>query len=303
MPSNAPWIGVVVRVTFNNARSNPSPVYVVNDGVGIFTSTGTGIGPGAMNNFVSESSRPANSLVNSAKPGQVVTLYATGLGPLTAPDNQAPPSGSLPTPVELWVGDVPATVSYSGRSPCCSGLDQVTFTVPATAPEGLWVRLRHQNFAQRRGNFASLAINSKGGACSDSSNSLSAAIQSGGALGQVSLTRMVVHEDVGVNAPVDVSNDFATYSALHISSGPFAFLPSSSVPPPGTCTVYPGAGDFLETGRRSPIPAVSTRRRHTVDYFRTWRPAIGYHQPEGRASGIVSAALFSCQQALPDAGS
>jgi uncharacterized protein (TIGR03437 family) len=138
MPSNAPLGWVSVRVTYNNARSNPSPVYVVNDSVGIFTSTGTGIGPGAMNNFVSASSQPANSLANSAKPGQVVTLYAKGLGPIATPDNQAPPAGTLLTPVEVWVGGIPASVSYSGRSPCCSGLDQVAFTIPANAPPGCW---------------------------------------------------------------------------------------------------------------------------------------------------------------------
>jgi uncharacterized protein (TIGR03437 family) len=61
MPSNAPLGWVSVRVTFNNAKSNPSPVYVVNDSVGVFTSTGTELGPGAINNFVSAKSQPPNS--------------------------------------------------------------------------------------------------------------------------------------------------------------------------------------------------------------------------------------------------
>lgn len=239
MPSNAPLGWVSVKVVYNNARSNPSPVYVVNDSVGIFTSTGTGIGPGAL---------PPNSLANSAKPGQTVTLYATGLGPLTAPDNQAPPPGSLPTPVELWVGGIPASVSYSGRSPCCAGLDQVSFAVPAAAPQGCWVPIYIRTSHAAVSNFASLAINSKGGACSDSSNSFSSAIQSGGSFGTLSLIRMVVHEDVGVNAPVDVSNDFVTYSAQKLPASPYAFLPFYSAPPPGTCTVYPGVGDYLQTG-------------------------------------------------------
>jgi hypothetical protein len=73
-------------------------------------------------------------------------------------------------------------------------------------------------------------------------------IRSGGSLGTVTLMRMVVHEDVGVNAPVDVSNDFVSYSAANISKGPFTFLPFQSTPPPGSCAVYPGGGDFLETG-------------------------------------------------------
>jgi hypothetical protein len=97
-------------------------------------------------------------------------------------------------------------------------------------------------------NFASLAIGPNSAACADSASSLSGIFQKGGSLGTLSLTRMVVHEDVGVNAPVDVSNDFSTYSALKVSGGPYAFLPFYSTPPPGTCTVYPGVGDYFQTG-------------------------------------------------------
>jgi hypothetical protein len=47
---------------------------------------------------------------------------------------------------------------------------------------------------------------------------------------------------------VDVSDDFATYSTLNIPSAPYTFLPFVSAPPAGTCTVYPGTGDFLQSG-------------------------------------------------------
>ena len=248
MPSNAPLGWTSLRVVFNNARSNPSPVYIVNDSVGIFSSTGTGIGPGAINNFVSAQSQPANSLANSAKPGQVVTMFATGLGPITTPDNQAPPTGSLTTPVEVWVGGVPATVSYSGRSPCCSGLDQISFTVPAKAPSGCWAPVEIRTSHATVSNFVSMAIDPKGGACSDASNPLSAAIVKGGSMGILSLSRMTVHEDVGVAAPVDLAEDFVKYSATKQTGGPFAFAPWVSTPPPGTCTVYPGISDFMDTG-------------------------------------------------------
>jgi hypothetical protein len=33
-------------------------------------------------------------------------------------------------PIEIFVGDQPATVTYRGRSGCCAGVDQVVFTVP-----------------------------------------------------------------------------------------------------------------------------------------------------------------------------
>ncbi len=247
MPSNAPLGWVSVRVVRNNAFSNPSPVYVANDSVGIFTATGLGIGSGAINNFVSASNQPANSLAASAKPGQVVTMFATGLGPITSPDNQAPPTGSLPTPVEVWVGGIPASVSYSGRSPCCAGLDQVAFTVPANAPQGCWVPVEVRTSHATVSNFVSMAIDPKGAACSDPANPFTGALVQGKAIGMLSLIRTTIHEDVGVTAPVDVSEDFVTYTATQQTATPFVFAPFTSAPPPGTCTVYPGAGDFFNS--------------------------------------------------------
>jgi uncharacterized protein (TIGR03437 family) len=248
MPSNAPLGWVSLRVIYNNARSNPSPVYIVNDSVGVFSSAGTGIGPGAINNFATAASQPPNSLTNSAKPGQVVTMFATGLGPISAPDNQAPPAGTLATPVEVWVGGIPASVSYSGRSPCCSGLDQIAFTVPANGPHGCWVPVEVRTSHATAGNFVSMAIDPKGAACSDPSNPLSASIVKGGSIGILSLSRMAAHQDVGVSAPVDLTGDFVNYSTTKQTGGPFAFVPWVSTPPPGTCTVYPGISDFMDTG-------------------------------------------------------
>jgi uncharacterized protein (TIGR03437 family) len=247
MPSNAPLGWASVWANFNG-KSNPSPIYIVHDSPGIFTFTGTGIGPAAVQNVLSDGTLVNNSYQASATPGQTEQMYLTGLSPISAPDNQPPPAGNVATPVEVWVGDVPAKVVYSGRSPCCSGLDQIDFVVPTDALQGCWVPVYVRTSHAAVSNFASLAISSNGGACSDSSNSLSAAIQSGGSFGVVSLNRMVVHEDAGVNATVDVSNDFVNYTALKASGVPYAFLPFYASPPPGTCTVYPGIGDFLETG-------------------------------------------------------
>jgi len=180
-----------------------------------------------------------------------VTLYATGLGPITTPDDQAPPTGTLPTPVELWVGGIPAAVSYSGRSPCCAGLDQITFTVPDKAPQGCWVPVEVRTSHSTVSNFASMAIDSKGAACSDPANPVAATVAKGGSLGMLELTRVIGHEDIGVNAPIDVTNDVIGFSATKQAGGPFAFSPFRSVPPPGTCTVYPGVGDFFETAQVS----------------------------------------------------
>jgi uncharacterized protein (TIGR03437 family) len=249
MPSNTPLGWVSVWVTFSNSKSNPSPVYIVHDSPGIFTFTGTGLGPAAVQNAVTATNLPANSNQAAAKPGQLEILYLTGLGPITGADTGAPPVGNLPTPVEIWVGDVPAAVTYSGRSPCCSGLDQINFTVPTNAPQGCWVPVWVRTSHATISNFSSMAIGANGGPCSDATNPYGATVANGGAIGLLALTRLTVHEDLGVNAPLDVTNDFVNYTATKQLGGPFAFAPWLSTPPRGTCTVYQGTGDYLSSGQ------------------------------------------------------
>jgi uncharacterized protein (TIGR03437 family) len=266
MPSNTPLGWVSVWVTYNGQQSNPSPVLIVHDSPGIFTATGTGIGPAAVQNAINATSVVPNSNQASAKPGQTEVLYLTGLGPISAPDNQPAPPGNLPTPVEVWVGGISAAVAYSGRSPCCSGLDQIDFVVPPNAPQGCWVPVAVRTSNVTVANYVSMAIDPAGAPCSDPSNTLSAAIVQGGRLGELTLTRIVVHEDVGVNAAVDVSNDYATYAATNQPGGQFAFTPFLSTPPVGTCTVYPGAGEFFDSGQvpQGVIPTLNSATQLSI---------------------------------------
>jgi uncharacterized protein (TIGR03437 family) len=249
MPSNAPTGWVSLRITYNNAPSNPSPVYVVHDSAGMYTFTGTGMGPAAIQNIASDGSLTINSNQATAKPGQTVQVYLTGLGPITTPDNQPPPAGNLPTQVEVWVGGVPASVVYSGRSPCCSGLDQIDFVVPPTAPTGCWVPVQVRTSGTTVSNTASMAIDANGAPCTDPSNPVSSTLIKGGATGVLSLIRTTIHQDVGVNAPVDVTGDSLSFTASQRPPGPFQFVPFLSAPPPGTCATYRGTGDYWSTGQ------------------------------------------------------
>ena len=108
MPSSAPVGWVSIRVTFNGETSNPSPVRVVDHAPGIFTVNQFGIGQAVLQNFVSAIERPINSTTVTARPGQLATIWLTGLGPIEAPDNEAPPVGTLPFEVEVFIGGVQA---------------------------------------------------------------------------------------------------------------------------------------------------------------------------------------------------
>ena len=246
MPSNTPLGKVSVQITYTNFKSNPAPVTVVNDSFGIISAGGTGQGPGLLQDFVANVVKlPFNTFSKPAKPGQTVIMYGTGLGPVDYADNIAPKQATLATPVEVWVGSEPAKVQYSGRSPCCSGLDEIVFKVPAKAPVGCWVPIQVRTSGATPSNTVTMAISATGSACADSANPYSQPFIKGGNLALLSLVRLSAHEDVGVEKPVDAIRDGYFNSMTHQAGNAFAFLPFVSEPPPGTCTVYQASGDFL----------------------------------------------------------
>lgn len=240
MPSNAPTGAATLRVVTAAGTSNPMTVYVSSSAFGIFTATGLGLGPGILQNYISATDQPINSATIAAKPGQTMILWGTGLGPV-AQDNVAPTAGSLPVKVEVMIGGVSVTPSYSGRTPCCSGVDQIVFQVPSNAPQGCWVPVAVRTAGTTMSNFVTMAITPDGSSCL---NSGSPGVTQGNWGGVISL-RVTTHEDIGVKAPVDVTGDYAAPVAYQAPASPFPFNPVLSWPPAGTCTEYTVKGDLL----------------------------------------------------------
>jgi len=251
MASNAPLGVVSVYVTFGTFKSPPARATVVTDSFGTFTIDGAGIGPGVMQNFVSATSTPVNLPSVAAQPGQTIILYGTGLGAVAA-DNVAPTAGTPTTKVEVFVGGQTAAVAYSGRSPCCSGLDQIVFTVPSSAPLGCWVPLQIRTSGKTVSNTVTMAISADGSPCSDSFNALSASFLAGKKIGLIGLLRTDVTEDVGLAASGQVTTDAAMLTFQQESPPPAApFNAIFSLPPPGSCTAYGRPGDLFDG---DPIP-------------------------------------------------
>jgi uncharacterized protein (TIGR03437 family) len=244
MPSNAPLGMVSVTVRFNNSSSTPMPVRITDSSFGIFTANGGGTGPGILQNFIAADTQPINSLQQAAKPGQVLTLWGTGLGAATFPDNVAPTPGNLPVQTEVFVGGKSATVLYNGRSPCCSGVDQIALQLPADTPLGCWVPVYVRTKGTNVSNFVTIAVSADGSACSEPSNALPTALIQGGNIGMILAARIAVHHDVGVaNINDSISDELGAYFAQE-KPGQFNFNPMFSLPPAGTCTSYTFAGDF-----------------------------------------------------------
>ncbi|MGD1069665.1 MAG: hypothetical protein ABSB15_05950 [Bryobacteraceae bacterium] len=168
LPSNTPVGGGTLTLTFNGGLRANYPITVVASNFGISTVNESGSGA-AVVTFANYS---VVSPTNSAKPGDNLVLWGTGLGPLPAGQSDASGAvgGNLPTTLEVFVGGVPATILYQGRTPTAVGLDQINFTVPLTAPLGCNVGIVVQTTAPTAtvSNGPTIALASTDGApCSD----------------------------------------------------------------------------------------------------------------------------------------
>jgi hypothetical protein len=101
-------------------REQPVASNIVAASFSFFSFNGIGSGPAAAENF-NGSGVTFNSPLATAKPGQVVIAFGTGLGPITTPDTQPAPGNSPTTPIQVFVGGVAASVQYSGRAPGLAG--------------------------------------------------------------------------------------------------------------------------------------------------------------------------------------
>jgi uncharacterized protein (TIGR03437 family) len=254
MPSNAPLGTASIQVVVNGSGGNLHPVRIASSDFGIFTARGIGIGPGILQNFIAADNQPINSPTITAQLGQAITLWGTGLGPVTGGDNVAPKAGNLPVQTEVFVGGVSAPLLYSGRTPCCAGVDQIVFTVPSAAPSGCWVPVYVRTAGSTVSNFVTMAIQPSGGVCStDVQPQLGSILVRGGSFGEAIVTRATTRQDVGTSAPVDVTADYHAHFAFSPKPGPLPFNPATGLPPSGTCTAYTLQGDMLNG---DPLPGM-----------------------------------------------
>lgn len=241
MPSNAPVGKVVVQVTFNGVAGNAATATVVANQPTIYTATGAGVGPAIVQNYIPGPVLPINAASRTLMPGQLAFVYLTGLGAISGADNQPPPNGNLPYKVEVWIGGVPVTdFRYTGRSPCCSGLDELIFAVPASAPSGCFVPVMVRVAGTAVSPTTTVAIDANGNACSDP---ISGAYTKGGKFGTLALTRRLVH--VPSATPADLIVDVGMGAFSQETGADFSFNSLASLPPPGACTTYSGAGNYL----------------------------------------------------------
>ena len=179
MPSNVPPGTGMLTLSYNGtATPFPLSVNVVPSTVGIYTVGSSGSGTGIFTGM----NGALKTFAASAKSGDIVTAWATGLGPIGGPDNMVPPNFPNFPGVEVFVGTQAANVLYAGRSGCCVALDQISFEVPSGV-SGCYVPV-----AVRSGgaisNFVSITVSSGGGPCSDTAPTVPVSIMNQAAAGQ-----------------------------------------------------------------------------------------------------------------------
>ncbi|MEZ5404096.1 MAG: VWA domain-containing protein [Bryobacteraceae bacterium] len=247
IPSNTPLGDVDMIVAFNGRRSNAVRIRVVRNNFNIFT-TRAGAGPGIITNFVSQTNQPLNTRSTTAEPGQVVTIWGNGGGPIAAADNIAPPVGNLPFDFEVHVGGKPQKLLYYGRSSCCSALDQVVIELTADVPMGcaVPVQVRSGGSGAPWSNVATMAISKGGAACTDQGNPVSSLPQSGGAIGAVLLVQGRALIPLKTNAaPESVSADLGLAAFMTLpAGGALGFNSFTSFPPVGSCQAFAGNQDL-----------------------------------------------------------
>jgi uncharacterized protein (TIGR03437 family) len=133
----------------------------------IFTQNQAGTGLGAIQNVLGPGEVQLNTFDTPARPGQVITIFATGLGPTETPV----PDGFAATGVNRVTGQRRVTIGgitdippFAGLSPNSPHLYQVNATVPQNAPTGCSVPVRI-SIDGVASNEVTLAVTADGSPC------------------------------------------------------------------------------------------------------------------------------------------
>lgn len=129
VPEDAP-LGPATIILTTRGGSEGSDVLIQRSAVGVFTENFRGTGQALAQVTKAESGLVNLALARPARPGEVVTLWLTGLGQVAAED------------VEVELAGKSIAPTFAGHAPGQPGLDQISFVVPVEAASGCYVPVR-----------------------------------------------------------------------------------------------------------------------------------------------------------------
>jgi uncharacterized protein (TIGR03437 family) len=130
-----PWelagqTSAMIQVKVGPQISIPRTIFLDTLAPGIFTVNQNGTGLAAA---LHEDSRTPITPENPARPGEVVVLYATGLGPVNPPletGQRITGRRSTASPITATIDGIPAVVEFAGIPPLFVGLYQINIRLP-----------------------------------------------------------------------------------------------------------------------------------------------------------------------------
>jgi uncharacterized protein (TIGR03437 family) len=167
LPAATPLGTGTVTVTYKGTTSAPAAVQVVASALGINTYySNTGVATDAVTGALL-------TYTNSGTPGELITLWTTGLGadPADSDTTYTTSPHAVNTPLQIYIGGVPAGTPLYQGSAGYPGVNQINLTIPPTAPNGCWISLAAVSGGVLS-NVATLPINAGGGACTDTQTGL-----------------------------------------------------------------------------------------------------------------------------------
>jgi uncharacterized protein (TIGR03437 family) len=251
LPSAAQAGTGTITLTNNGATSAAAPIQVVESAFGILTLNQDGTGMASVFDVNSQ----LLGVTSAANPGDAITLWGTGLGPVSGDESVAQSQTNLSLPIEVDIGGVAAKVLYQGRSQY-PGLDQINVVVPAGV-SGCAVSVAVVT-GSNVSNFATIPVAASGRTCSDpmigvSESQLQSILSKGTfSVGGISLVKASVtgpggvgeggHPVPGPTTTTEVGG--ASYSKVSVSPN-FDFAALAQAVSLGSCTVYAATGSAV----------------------------------------------------------
>lgn len=246
LPSSTPVGTGTVAVTYNGATSAPAPITIVQSNAGIFTIPSGGSSAAVVtfpdysvvSSIVGSPCGGPNTACGAANPKDVLVLWLTGLGPVSAPDNSGPQPGNMADlPLKLFIGGVQAPVSYQGRSGCCIGVDQIVFTVPDGVPTGCAVPMFIQ-IDNQISNYTWFPVANGSRTCTPTSPVITPDALTAVATGALTTTQIKLRRRPANNAQGSADRADAQFQKYSVVPGMGPFLLSLvDAQPVGTCYV------------------------------------------------------------------
>ena len=257
LPSKIPVGTGTLTVTYNG-QTGSTPISVVASNFGISTVSQSGIGPAVV-------SRPDYSVIsvtNSARPGETLVIWGTGLGAIPTDDAATPVPTDLGTPIRVFLGTQEVAVTYRGRSGF-PGLDQINIVVPRTSDLGCYESLLVQS-KSTVSNFTTLPVAAAGGTCTDSTGIPLQDLNPFLSRGFVRIGQVVVETvstGLPASGPIPAATTTTSIGGAFFSKFNTAELIQSEnltgQPSAGSCSVSYAAANLASVGD-NPVPPIQS---------------------------------------------